>query len=485
MVLCIVKGCSKRSVRDKDVSFYRIPKIVTQRGEQEYEMTKKRRAGYLAAICRDGAGDSKSLENDRICSRHFVTGKPAYLYDEKNPDWLPTLNLVCAKKSKSSKKTTGRRKKARNEVATKMEVEQSLLLLGDSEETAELHEPEVVEGVASQTDLSSANLQAMQEKLDERERVIEDLTTKLMQRVAPFSEESLHSDEIVEFYTGLPSIQVLKVVFRFVQKVFLSSDATELSPFQEFMATMLKLRLNSPIQDLAYRFNVSCATVSQIFLKWMTAMDAYLHTLILWPDRETLNKTMPVCFRASFGKRVAVIIDCFEILIERPPNLQARASTWSSCKHHDTVKVLLGIVPQGVVSFVSEAWGGCVSDEHLTNHCGILDQLSPGDVVLADRGCDINNSVGVMQDRPHILAFTKGESQLSTAEIAETTIEENVLVHVERAIGNVRQKYSILQGTLPIDYVVKRGGEECPLIELIVRVCCALCNLCDSVVLFD
>ena len=91
MVLCVVIGCSKRSGRDKDVSFYRIPKVITHRGKQEYELTKKRRDGFLAAIARDGIKDTDVLRNDRICSRHFISGKPAYLYDETNPDWLPTV----------------------------------------------------------------------------------------------------------------------------------------------------------------------------------------------------------------------------------------------------------------------------------------------------------------------------------------------------------------------------------------------------------
>ena len=57
---------------------------------------------------------------------------------------------------------------------------------------------------------------------------------------------------------------------------------------------------------------------------------------------------------------------------------------------------------------------------------------------------------------------------------------------LERAlVGNVRQKHSILQSTLPIDYVIKQDGEECPLVVHIVCVCCALCNVCDSVVPFD
>ena len=55
--------------------------------------------------------------------------------------------------------------------------------------------------------------------------------------------------------------------------------------------------------------------------------------------------------------KVAIIIDCFEIFIERPSNLQVRAYTWSNYKHKNTAKVLVGIIPQGTVGFVSEAWG--------------------------------------------------------------------------------------------------------------------------------
>ena len=39
----------------------------------------------------------------------------------------------------------------------------------------------------------------------------------------------------------------------------------------------------------------------------------------------------------------------------------------------------------------------------------------------------------------------------------------NVRIHVERIIGNVRQKYPILQNTLPIHFVHKRDGEDTPL----------------------
>ena len=83
-------------------------------------------------------------------------------------------------------------------------------------------------------------------------------------------------------------------------------------------------------------------------------MDVRLAPLIFWPEREQLWKTMPVYFQYSFGKKVTVITDCLEVFIEEPSNLLARAQTFSNSKHHNTIKILIGITPQGSISFVSE-----------------------------------------------------------------------------------------------------------------------------------
>ena len=86
-----------------------------------------------------------------------------------------------------------------------------------------------------------------------------------------------------------------------------------------------------------------------------------LTPLVKWPSREELIKTMPMEFRKNF-KQCIIIIDCFEIFIERPTNLKARAQTWSNYKHHNTVKVLVGISSQGAISFISDT-----SDRELWN----------------------------------------------------------------------------------------------------------------------
>ena len=139
------------------------------------------------------------------------------------------------------------------------------------------------------------------------------------------------------------------------------------------------------------------------------------------------------------------------------------------------------------MSFISDAWGGRVSDKYLTEHCGISRNILQGDIVLADCGFDISDSAGMHQAKLHLYipAFTRGKDQLSALEVDETRLIADVRIHVEKVIGYVWQKYTILQGTLPKDFVTKKVGEECPLIDCIARICCALCNVCNLIVPFD
>jgi len=174
---------------------------------------------------------------------------------------------------------------------------------------------------------------------------------------------------------------------------------------------------------------------------------------------------MPTCFRKNFWS-CANIIDCFEVFIDRPTLLMARTQTWSN-----------------YISFISKGWGGRVSDVHLTENCGLLSKLLPGDVILVDRGFTIDQAAGMYCAEVKTPPFTRGKKQLSKLEIDTAQQLSQVRIHVERVIGLVRQKYSILQSTLSI-YMLKGDEEGVSPIDKIVVICCALCNCCDSVVPF-
>ena len=131
----------------------------------------------------------------------------------------------------------------------------------------------------------------------------------------PFNEAYFAQDnDKIRFYTGLPAYDVL-------------------SKFQEIVLTLMKLKLNMPMQDLAYCFGISLSTVSRIFSAWIVVLSVCLPPLIRWPKYEDSWRTMPQCFQAVFGNKTMVIIKCYEVFITRPSNLMAQAQTFCTYKN--------------------------------------------------------------------------------------------------------------------------------------------------------
>jgi len=124
-----------------------------------------------------------------------------------------------------------------------------------------------------------------------------------------------------------------------------------------------------------------------------------------------------------------------------------QSETWSDYKHHNTWKLLVGITPNGQITFLSNLWGGRASDKQITKESGVLDLLKEGDNVMVDRGFDISDIVpqGVTVNMP---PFLGGRSQLTASETEETMSIASVRIHVERAIERMKM-YHILDGTLP------------------------------------
>lgn len=522
MVLCIVVGCSTKTSNKNGIGLFRIPAVIHNQGEEYKKLTEERRNAWISAISRGDISCKDILKTERVCGRHFISGKPSMPWDKYNKDWKPSQNL--GKQEYVQKNLESAEKKAERTKLRAQSREQAL----QAERIRKQEEQERKEREAREFGLQEeAAREARQEweellerqaakrlKINENGECVSDIdfTPDPTENFATADREDsetqteefdymfcgsnycapnqdfFKSDDKVRFYTGLPSYEILMVVFEHVAK-HITRNTQTLDRFQEFIIVLMKLRLNVPLQDLAYRFMVSRSTVSRIISHWLIVMDTWLKEMIYWPERDELWATMPMCFQYSFGRKITVVIDCFEVFIDKPSNLLARAQTFSSYKHHNTIKVLVGISPQGTICYVSEAWGGRTSDKFLTENCGFLEKLLPGDMVMADRGFTITESVGLKQAKLAIPAFTKGLSQLDPVDVERTRGIANVRIHVERVIGLLRRKYTILQSILPIDYLMCNPDgppdSQVPMIDRIIRVCSALVNFCPPIIPFD
>ena len=150
--------------------------------------------------------------------------------------------------------------------------------------------------------------------------------------------------------------------------------------------TLVKLRHNVKFEYLSDQAGVAPSTMVDHFWKWMDIIYVKLEWFLTWPDWEYVFRTMPPHFKRLYP-RLTCIRDCFEIFVE-PSNLKACAELWSNYKKHTIIKFLIGCSTLGAVTFLSQAWGGRVSDIEIVKRSGFLTAPDhhPGDQILADRG---------------------------------------------------------------------------------------------------
>ncbi|XP_061696370.1 uncharacterized protein LOC133511453 isoform X2 [Syngnathoides biaculeatus] len=448
----------------------------TQKAAKLYEGYQRRtveRTAFLEEASSSHA-DEGSKSDDPL-SPDFI---PSVFKHTKSPRKRKAISAVETFQRRNNTKERHARERSRQEAAV------SLLNLNASvsSENNPFNFPDDEEtGTETQTDLTSHSIDAMITECQQLRS--ENMKLKSAQQKYLFDIASLQgSDKKVKQYTGIASYTVLMEVFQ-ITEPFLKDKS--LSKSQQFMMTLLRLRFNLSYVLLSYIYGPDALTLSIIFLDVINVMNCKLvPALVFWPDKDQVHLSMPMCFRLANYSKCISIIDWFEICLERPSDLKARAqSPYSNSKSHNTVKYLISITAQGFISFVSKGWGGRTSDKYVTEQSGFLNFLLPGDVVLADRGFDIKDSLAAHGATLDIPAFTKGKTQLDPSELGKNREIDNVRIHVERVIGMLKQKYSILESTIPIEYMKKFGCHTT--LDRIVRVASALCNVSTPIVPSD
>lgn len=313
--------------------------------------------------------------------------------------------------------------------------------------------------------------------------------TELRESVEKMSltEASFRNDpEKVRFYTGLPNYFVFETVMMLLVPHMKGDKNAKLSKFQQLLLTLMRLRLDLRNQDLAYRFGITVATVTRTVHRIINIMFTTLvPTAVFWPSRVELRKNLPAALRSSYPD-CAVIIDCFRVSLEKEDvNHQVASAALAVPTQSALVnelKYVIGVAPQGVVTFVSGGSPGHVSDKNLVESCGLLCKLLPGDVVLAKRDFDIGDLVDARKAELKITGSHSGLDAEASSMAGAYLDKLNVHRHVEQVIQMVKRRYCMLNGPVESPFTIADRTSNVSTFDKIVQVACALNNLCISAV---
>lgn len=127
----------------------------------------------------------------------------------------------------------------------------------------------------------------------------------------------------------------------------------------------------------------------------------------------------------------------------------------------------MSVSPIPHINFVSNLYSGSISDKELTKQCGFIEQLNAGDVIMADKGFNVQDLLAPKHVR--LLAppvMTKGK--ISSKARTMTRRIATVRVHVERMIRKLKC-FELIRGVIPLTLK--------PYASSIIRVSACLVNL--------
>jgi len=199
----------------------------------------------------------------------------------------------------------------------------------------------------------------------------------------------------------------------------------------------MKLKLGLTYLALSEFFSINRTIASRIFLECLLLLNQKCKNFFFWLSKSAILETLLEIFKTHYPS-FRCIIDYTELRTEHFKNVEQRFCMYSHNKGGCTVKVLVAITLNGMVSYLFKFCRGRFSDSFITNDSGFLDKLEYGDIVLADKGfpgiktgVNNQNSILVMPSILHNGRFTEKEL-LNTYNVA------CVRINIERFFARLK-----------------------------------------------
>lgn len=287
-------------------------------------------------------------------------------------------------------------------------------------------------------------------------------------------DDLIQTERQLTAFTGIPNFSFLRTLCETIEFALLQVKSNEniykLHIEHRIILTLIKLKTNQCFEIIASYFGISRATCISYFERTVQILAATLEGFIPWPDKRTILNNLPKDFEKYPDTRV--VLDCTEIATAKHSCPACQLQTFSYYKSTNTVKILLGIAPSGLITFVSKAMGGKASDKFIFNHSRIAYKCQPRDAIMCDKGFQIEEECAALNLKLIRPPFIKGGNPLTAEEAEENQNIARARVHVERSIQRMKV-FKILKPVL--------GSNLLPVIDDIIITICALVNLSSPI----
>jgi hypothetical protein len=284
-------------------------------------------------------------------------------------------------------------------------------------------------------------------------------------------EKFIYDPPGIMFYTGLQTYEVFIFVLATLGNAvyelnYLYYRSEQLSVENQLFLTLIKIRQHKTNFELSRLFNISETAVVNIWVTWVNFMAKQWREVNMFPDRDIVRFFSPLGFKAKFPS-TRIIIDGTECPVMKPKSPIAQQATFSTYKNRNTIKLLVGATPGGLVNYVSPAYGGSTSDRQICERSNLLTLCDKGDSIMADKGFNVQDLFAPYNVTINIPTFFRKKNRMTGKTVLKDRAISSKRVHIERIIG-LAKTYKILKEPLNVT--------ETKLASEITFVCFMLCN---------
>lgn len=254
-------------------------------------------------------------------------------------------------------------------------------------------------------------------------------------------------DQNVKYFTGLPSMRVLKALTLCYERARPPSIRHHFASVERIVMTLMKLRHNFNNAFIRALFHCSFSNCALMMAQAIPILAEIFRPLVYLPPREETTKSTPDFFKEL--RNVRVIIGCMQVPLSQPESLLAAYQCHSHDRKEFTAKYLMAVTTSGLIAHVSQGYGGQASDSEVFERSGLIELLDVGsDAIMADHTFAIDE---LCEDRDIELVRPIGKKRPQRREGAPTNKPYQILssrVHVERVAHGMKQ-FKILSAGVP------------------------------------